>query len=89
VPTPLDVAAALTTPALQVIAPSARAGPAAVAAQQDRPPHGPDLRYDSVRYGLRRPAARSLITRPGREYVSRATVDRCHESCGSDDVWRP
>jgi 2-methylisocitrate lyase-like PEP mutase family enzyme len=31
---------------------------AAVAAQQDRPPHGPDLRYDSVLYALRRPAAR-------------------------------
>jgi 2-methylisocitrate lyase-like PEP mutase family enzyme len=32
---------------------------AAVAAQQDRPPTGPDLRYDSVLYALRRPAARA------------------------------
>lgn len=31
---------------------------AAVAAQQDRRPRGPDLRYDSVLYALRRPAAR-------------------------------
>ncbi|MGH3301836.1 MAG: isocitrate lyase/PEP mutase family protein [Streptosporangiaceae bacterium] len=31
---------------------------AAVAAQHDRPPRGPDLRYDSVLYALRRPAAR-------------------------------
>jgi 2-methylisocitrate lyase-like PEP mutase family enzyme len=31
---------------------------AAVAAQQDRPPLGPDLRYDSVLYALRRPASR-------------------------------
>jgi 2-methylisocitrate lyase-like PEP mutase family enzyme len=31
---------------------------AAVAAQQDRPPHGRDLRYDSVLYALSRPAAR-------------------------------
>jgi 2-methylisocitrate lyase-like PEP mutase family enzyme len=30
---------------------------AAVAAQHDRPPEGPDLRYDSVLYALRRPAA--------------------------------
>jgi 2-methylisocitrate lyase-like PEP mutase family enzyme len=31
---------------------------AAVAAQQDRPPHGADLRYDGLLYALRRPAAR-------------------------------
>jgi 2-methylisocitrate lyase-like PEP mutase family enzyme len=31
---------------------------AAVAAQHDRPPLGPDLRYDSVLYALRRPAVR-------------------------------
>ena len=31
---------------------------AAVAAQHDRPPQGPDLSYDSVRYALRPPAAR-------------------------------
>jgi 2-methylisocitrate lyase-like PEP mutase family enzyme len=31
---------------------------AAVAAQQDQPPEGLDLRYDSVLYALRRPAAR-------------------------------
>jgi 2-methylisocitrate lyase-like PEP mutase family enzyme len=31
---------------------------AAVAAQQDRPPKGTDLRYDSVLYALRRPVAR-------------------------------
>jgi 2-methylisocitrate lyase-like PEP mutase family enzyme len=31
---------------------------AAVAAQHDRPPPGPDLRYDGVLYALRRPAAR-------------------------------
>jgi 2-methylisocitrate lyase-like PEP mutase family enzyme len=31
---------------------------AAVAAQQDRPPHGSDLRYDGVLYALRRSAAR-------------------------------
>jgi 2-methylisocitrate lyase-like PEP mutase family enzyme len=31
---------------------------AAVAAQHDRPPRGPDVRYDSVLYALQRPAAR-------------------------------
>jgi len=31
---------------------------AAVAAQQDQPPHGADLRYDGLLYALRRPAAR-------------------------------
>ncbi len=31
---------------------------AAVAAQQDRPPRGPDLRYDSLLYALQRPPAR-------------------------------
>ena len=32
---------------------------AAVAAQHDRPPSGPDLRYDSVLYALRRPVTRA------------------------------
>jgi 2-methylisocitrate lyase-like PEP mutase family enzyme len=31
---------------------------AAVAAQQDRPPHGADLRYDGLLYALQRPATR-------------------------------
>jgi 2-methylisocitrate lyase-like PEP mutase family enzyme len=31
---------------------------AAVAAQHDRPPQGPDVRYDSVLHALQRPAAR-------------------------------
>jgi hypothetical protein len=59
---------------------------AAVAAQQDRPPLGSDLRHDGAAAISR---ARFLIRRPRREYVSRAIVDRCHESCRSNGVWRP